>query len=56
MNFDYADRLLLADALDFRILGIRMEVDSQYMEYDEADPDLLHQLDIFEKLRDRLKV
>lgn len=56
MNFDYADRLLLADALDFRIWDIRGEVDHQYLEYDEADPDLLHQLDAFEKLRERLKV
>ena len=56
MNLDYADRLLLADALDFRIRNIRLEVDYQYMEYDAADLDLLHQLDAFENLRSRLKV
>ena len=56
MNFDYCDRLLLADALDFKIGDIRAEVERQYMECAAADPDLVHQLEIFEELRGRLKV
>lgn len=56
MNFDYCDRLLLADALDFKIGDIRAEVERQYMECTAADPDLAHQLEIFEELRGRLKV
>lgn len=56
MNFDYCDRLLLADALDFRIGDIRAEVEHQYMEYAAVDPDLAHQLETFEELRGRLKV
>lgn len=56
MNFDYCDRLLLADALDFKIGDIRAEVEHQYMECAAADADLVHQLEIFEELRRRLEV
>ena len=56
MNFDYCDRLLLADALDIKIGDIRAEVEHQYMECATSDADLVHQLEIFEELRRRLKV
>lgn len=56
MNFDYCDRLLLADALDFKIGDMRAEVERQYTECTAVGPDLVHQLEIFEELRGRLKV
>lgn len=56
MNFDYCDRILLADALDFKIGDIRSKVEHQYIECAAADPDLVHQLEIFEELRSKLKV
>ena len=56
MNFDYADRVLLANALDQVIVDLKLTISEQEFDYDEADPDLLHQLEAFENLRSRLKV
>lgn len=54
MNLYYCDRPLLADALDFIIGAIRAEVERQYMERTEADPELLDKLERFKELRGRL--
>lgn len=56
MNFDYVDRVLLANAVEQVIVDLKLTISEQECEYDEADPDLLHQLDEFENLRKKLKV
>lgn len=56
MNFDYADRVLLANALEQVIVDLKLTIYEQELNYDEADPDLLHQLEAFVKLRNKLRV